>query len=420
MKLRYILVLIFALVLPLAVTSVATAATTATDPAIGPAVTWLTRQQQADGSYLGFSGKSDPGTTAGIALALAASGTDPATVSNGGSSMIAYLSSSASTYGTTVAGASKLTLAVVAAGLDPRAFGGQNLVQEILAHLDPKTGLLDPQLYIHAYAMLALAAAGQTVPIAAVTALEQHQATDGGWAFTGETDAGKADSNTTAIAVQALVASGDGSSSTIPAAMKYLAGLQDGSGLYAYQPANGSPILGDANSTALVIQALIATGETLDSAAVSKSLATLDKMQNSSGALFYQQSTPADNLLATEQALPALAGKALPIWPIHASGRTLDQAKAVATAGNPQLCVYFKETGHNACNGFLAYWRGFGSLDSFGYPLTEEFTAVDAATGRTTTVQYFQRARFEWHPGSAPRRFDVQLGLLGSEQLAKP
>jgi hypothetical protein len=416
-KLRHVLVLIFALLLPLAFTSVATAAT---DPAIAPAVTWLKGQQQADGGYLGFSGKEDPGATADIALALAAAGTDPATVSHGGPSMTEYLSTSAAAYGTTVAGASKLTLAVVATGLDPRAFGGQNLVQTILAHLDPKTGLLDPQQYVHAYAMLALSAARQTVPTAAVTALEQHQAADGGWAFTGEVAAGKSDSNTTAIAVQALVASGHGSSSTIPAAMKYLAGLQDGTGLYASQPAAGTPLLGDANSTALVIQTLLATGEAVDSAAVSKPLAALDKMQNSSGALFYQQGTPADNLLATEQALPAFAGKALPIWPIHAPGRTLDQAKASATAGDPQLCVFYTETGHNACNGFLAYWNRFGGIDSFGYPLTEEFTAVDAATGRTTTTQYFQRARFEWHPGSAPQRFDVQLGLLGSEQLAQP
>jgi len=32
-------------------------------------------------------------------------------------------------------------------------------------------------------------------------------------------------------------------------------------------------------------------------------------------------------------------------------------------------------------------------------------------------VQYFERARFEWHPGSAPGRFDVLLGRLGAEEL---
>lgn len=47
----------------------------------------------------------------------------------------------------------------------------------------------------------------------------------------------------------------------------------------------------------------------------------------------------------------------------------------------------------------------------FGYPLTDEF--VDPATGRVT--QWFERARFEWHPGTWPERYDVLLGRLGSE-----
>jgi hypothetical protein len=179
-------------------------------------------------------------------------------------------------------------------------------------------------------------------------------------------------------------------------------------------------LIGDADSTGLVVQALLATGDSVDSPPVAKALAALAKMQNPSGALFFQQGTPADNLLATVQALPALAAKPFPIWPIHASGRTLDQAKATAQPGNPQLCTFVQETQHNACNGFLAYWKQYGGVAVFGYPVTEEFTAVDPATGRTTTEQYFQRARFEWHPGSAPERYDVQLGLLGSEQLAQP
>jgi hypothetical protein len=416
-KHRSILLLVLALIAPFVLTAPSSAAT---DPAIAPAVKWLTAQQQPDGSFLGFSGKADPGTTADVALALAAAGTDPATVAHGGPSMIDYLTSSASDYGTTVAGAAKLTLAIVASGDDPRDFGGQNLVRTMLSKLDPQTNLFDAQLFVHADAILALSAAGQTVPAGAISALEQHQADDGGWAFTGETAAGKADSNTTAIAIEALVASGHADSQTIPKALKYLSGLQDDSGLYAYQPASGSALLGDANSTAFVIQALLATGQSLDSDEVAKPLKALESMQNDSGAFYFQQGATDDNLLATIQALPAIAGKPLPIWPLHAPGRTLDQAKAAAQAGDAQRCVFFDTTKHNACNGFLAYFNQFGGVDAFGYPLTEEFTSVDPATGRPTTMQYFQRARFEWHPGSAPQRFDVQLGLLGAEQLTTP
>jgi len=75
-------------------------------------------------------------------------------------------------------------------------------------------------------------------------------------------------------------------------------------------------------------------------------------------------------------------------------------------------CRDFPETGHSVCHGFLAFWDEFGGLPLFGYPLTDEMTV------NGTVVQYFERARFEWHPGAAPDRHDVLLGLLGTEQAA--
>lgn len=72
---------------------------------------------------------------------------------------------------------------------------------------------------------------------------------------------------------------------------------------------------------------------------------------------------------------------------------------------------YFPETGHSISLGFLSYWDKFGGLPVFGYPITDEYT--DSKTDLVT--QYFQRARFEWHPGSWPSHFDVELGLLGIE-----
>jgi photosystem II stability/assembly factor-like uncharacterized protein len=79
-----------------------------------------------------------------------------------------------------------------------------------------------------------------------------------------------------------------------------------------------------------------------------------------------------------------------------------------AASSGPQH-VYFSETGHTLSNGFLVYWQTFGGLAAFGYPLTEEFQE------QGLTVQYFERARFEWHPGAAPERYDVLLGLVGNE-----
>lgn len=68
---------------------------------------------------------------------------------------------------------------------------------------------------------------------------------------------------------------------------------------------------------------------------------------------------------------------------------------------------YFPETGYSVGHGFLKYWESFGGLATFGYPISQEFKE------NGITVQYFQRARFEWHPGADPQRYDVLLGLLG-------
>jgi len=76
---------------------------------------------------------------------------------------------------------------------------------------------------------------------------------------------------------------------------------------------------------------------------------------------------------------------------------------------------FFAETGHWVGGTFLKYWQEHGGLAQQGYPLSDEFTEVSPLTGKTYTVQYFERAVFELHPeNKAP--FDVLLSLLGSFQ----
>ena len=77
-----------------------------------------------------------------------------------------------------------------------------------------------------------------------------------------------------------------------------------------------------------------------------------------------------------------------------------------------QGCTFFEATGHNLCAGFQSYWQTFGGLAIFGYPISEEFVEDGV------TVQYFERARFEWHPGVWPERYDVLLGLLGVRAIS--
>jgi hypothetical protein len=72
---------------------------------------------------------------------------------------------------------------------------------------------------------------------------------------------------------------------------------------------------------------------------------------------------------------------------------------------------YFQETGHNLRGLFRSYWESHGGLRLFGLPISEEFTDV-STDGKLYKQQYFERARFEYHPENAPPN-DVQLGLLG-------
>jgi hypothetical protein len=75
---------------------------------------------------------------------------------------------------------------------------------------------------------------------------------------------------------------------------------------------------------------------------------------------------------------------------------------------------YFKETGHNLSGPFRVYWHQHGGLFVNGYPISEAFQEVNPIDGKTYLVQYFQRARFEYHPENQPP-YDVLLGLLGTQ-----
>ncbi len=83
------------------------------------------------------------------------------------------------------------------------------------------------------------------------------------------------------------------------------------------------------------------------------------------------------------------------------------------TAGNSRTlgddCTDFTVTGYTVCGRFHDYWETYGGLPIFGYPISDEHME------NGLTVQYFERARFEWHPGAWPERWDVLLGRVGAE-----
>jgi hypothetical protein len=96
----------------------------------------------------------------------------------------------------------------------------------------------------------------------------------------------------------------------------------------------------------------------------------------------------------------------------------------------PTAPHFFPETGHAVSHEpFWQYWSGRGlqdptlnpyqrSLALFGLPISEAFTATNP-NGDTVLMQWFERARFEWHPNK-PQQFQVLLGLLGNELRTAP
>ncbi len=98
------------------------------------------------------------------------------------------------------------------------------------------------------------------------------------------------------------------------------------------------------------------------------------------------------------------------------SGREQEDAFRPAPPQAGPGVLYFRETGHNLAPRFAAYWQSHGALPVYGYPISEEFEEVSPTDGRVYTVQYFERARFEYHP-ELPAQYRVSLGLLGAQIL---
>jgi hypothetical protein len=233
---------------------------------------YLQAQQQKDGGIVGFSGVSDPDTTARSVMAFITVG-KPITgvVSSEGKSMLDYLATQTITFthdttGTLFPGRAGILLAAVSlAGKDPSAFGGMDLAGNLEASFHPDTGVYSStaqQGYSsgaasdlgQAWAILGLSLAGKTIPDPAAQYLIQSQSGDGSW--------GSGDPDTTALAMTGLLASRkvDAHSSTIQNAEKYFHDTQAQNG--GWKPSWDTDPL-NADSTGWILQALVSAGEDL-------------------------------------------------------------------------------------------------------------------------------------------------------------
>jgi hypothetical protein len=309
--------------------------------ATASAAAWLAAQVQPDGSIPSTTTKGTPDltATANAVLALASAGPAyDATASAALTFMEGHVSSYVADGGSD--GPGQLALLILdahALGVSTATFGGTDLVARLLATQQttaPDIGLFGAQdatfdgAYRQGLSLAALAAVGRTGGLAETAAeswLDAQQCTDGGWTSlvtTANPCNGKPaqyagpDTNSTALAIEGLEAQGALTGTASSSALHFLKRAEDADGGWGYEPKTSRPHEStDPDSTALVVQALLALGASPSSPAFTKGgvdpVSTLLADQVTSGAgtggIAFPGIAGAD-LLATYQAIPALAG----------------------------------------------------------------------------------------------------------------
>lgn len=280
------------------------------------ALDWLRTQQNDDGGF--GAPESTAGNTADAVQAIVAAGQDPKTWEKDGNTPLTFLAASVADL-TTAGDTAKVILAVVAAGENPRQFGGVDLVASLEGMLgdDGRFGGETDFQFSQCLAIMALKSVSRPIPAAAVDYLKDSQIQDGAWAWNFSTTPGEGDNNSAALAVMALIAAGEpADSAVIQKTIAHFWSQQNDDGGFPYISPSPYGTDSDANSTAVALQALIAAGQ--DPAAWVKGdantpITALAGFQNDDGSFAWQLASPAPNFLATVQAVPALVGKVYPL-----------------------------------------------------------------------------------------------------------
>ncbi|HET7443737.1 MAG TPA: prenyltransferase/squalene oxidase repeat-containing protein [Solirubrobacterales bacterium] len=273
---------------------------------VSRAATWLISNQNSDGGF-GASPGDDSGAeiTCWVMLGLEAAGHNPLDVANGGKTPIDYLRSSLSQV-KSPGDLARTILALEGAGVDPREFGGQNLVSKLLAKRR-KDGSYEGWPNSTAYAVIALRTAGATDAVdRSLEWLREVQGDDGGW---GDLPGSPSTSDTTGAVLQALSPGSKASQH----GLAYLREVQRKGGGF---PLGGN---GEVNSqsTAWSIQGILVAGGNPDSFRRGGASAPeyLTARQAEDGHYRYSKSSDQTPVWVTGEALVAATGKYFPIPP---------------------------------------------------------------------------------------------------------
>jgi Prenyltransferase and squalene oxidase repeat len=306
-----------ALALVLALPAMAAAATPAER-----AETYLMRAQNKDGGF-GAAPKvgSSPLYTGWSGLGLASAGHNPRDVKRrDGRSAAAYVVRGSASLGD-IGEIERTVLLARAAGMDPRSFGGRNLLAEIEKRRRDD-GSISGFVSYTAFGILALRASGASAGSATVRWLVGSQNGDGGF---GVARASSSDSDMTGAALQALATVGRAHGGAAQRAVSWLRANQNDDGGFGQFKGRDS----NSQSTSYALQGLLAAGA--GGGTVSRARAYIVRLQRSNGSVAYSSSSGQTPVWVTAQALMALEGKPLPIAAVPRSKRT--RAKAASGGG---------------------------------------------------------------------------------------
>ena len=235
-----------AAVLVVAVAVLAPAPAEASD--VGLAADWLESAQNVDGGFGPSQGDaSSAEITCWAMLGLEAAGRNPLDVSQGGSTPVDFLRRRVGELASP-GDLSRTILALQGAGVDPRNFGGQNLVSRLLSRRRDN-GSYEDWPNSTAYAVIALRTAGAGGTEKSLSWLRSVQNDDGGW---GDTPGSPSNADGTGAVLQALSPDSKASAQ----GLSYLRRTQHKGGGYALGGSGGV----NTQSTAWAIQGILAAG----------------------------------------------------------------------------------------------------------------------------------------------------------------